>query len=646
MVQLVSRASDIRITEINLSQVITSTSITCAAFPIISKQGNTHPLLFTNANDALNEYGNPDPSVSMTIQSMLNYFTEGNQAWGLRVVGSGALYSGVLMYADTDGSTKLQGQSVTDPLTTDLSTLVSPGQKAIAYFYPNHGPGSYGNGLSVSITTAALSAPSNFAGNAQTGSGSMAAATYTYQIATLNSNNTESLVSSPVTLVLSGVSTGIASITLTWTAVAGANGYKIYGRTSGGAFGLITTVGGATTTFVDNGTITPDHSQQPITSSANVVNNGQFIVTVYDNTKPNQGALETWTCSLTPLVDSSGTQIELENRINPFSGYLQVQSNVPALTSIPTVGTVAATAMAGGASGSAPTSSQIANAMQVFANKQLYNCNIFVNGGIADPVYQIAMDTLAQSRGDVVNLIDVPSASQKYQPAIDYRNLTLNLNSSYTSLFGPDLLQADLINGQQLYVPFSGWAAALCARTDRVAGPGYSIAGLNRGQLPVLKQRYTYDDGQATALYNAQVNYARTFVGQGIALWEQRTMASQFSALSWLSVRRITNVIKVALYQFLLYSLQEMNSDAIRRQIINACSAYLDTIVNASELNDYSVVCDNSNNTPATANAGVLVVTVILVPMIPIHEIQLQVVISKQGVTFSEVLSQVNGNTQ
>ena len=254
---------------------------------------------------------------------------------------------------------------------------------------------------------------------------------------------------------------------------------------------------------------------------------------------------------------------------------------------------------------------------------------------------QLALDTLVQGRGDAVALLDVPSASQAAQSAIDYRNLTLNLNSSYSALFTPDLMQADLVNGMQVYSPPSGWAAALCARTDRVANPAYSIAGLNRGLLNVLKARNQYDDGQATAMFNAQVNYTRTFVGQGIALWEQQTLSGQYSALSWLSVRRITNVIKVALYQFLLYALQEMPTDAVRRSIVNSCSSYLSTIVSASGLYGFQVVCDNRNNTPDTANAGVLVVTVILIPMIPIHEIQLQVVIQ-----FSEVLSQVNGNTK
>jgi len=645
MTQLVSRASDIRVTEINLSSVITSTSVTVAAVPVISKQGSTHPLLFTNARDWLDEYGNPDPSISMTVQAGLNYFTEGNQAWGLRVVGAGAEYAGVLMYANSSGTTVLKGQVTADPLNTDLSTLVSPGEKAIALFYPNRGPGSYGNNYSIEIATAAVQAPTGLDANAQTGSGSMSPATYTYQVSALSPTG-ESLASSQVQVVLGGLSVPIASITLTWDAVDGAIGYNLYGRATGGTYGLVATVGASTLTFVDDGTVVPDTGHQPTTDGGLVVGSDEFIVYVTDNTQPNQGALEAWTCTLKQKIGSDGTQLELEHHINPFSSYIQVVSNVPALTSVPAIGNAGPQAMTGGASGSTPTSYQIAAAMQVFSNKSLYGTNVFVNAGIADPIYQLAIDSLVQARGDAVSLIDVPSASQKFQASIDYRNLSLNLNSTYSALFGPDLLQADLINGMQVYNPPSGWAAALCARTDRVANPAYSIAGLNRGLLNVLKQRYAYDDGEATALFNAQVSYTRTFVGQGIALWEQLTLAGQQSALSWLSVRRITNVIKVSLYKFLLYSLQEMDTDAVRRQIINSCSQYLDAVVRANGLNSYTVECDNGNNSAATANAGVLVVTVVLVPNIPIHEIQLQIVISKQGVTFSETLSQVNGNTQ
>lgn len=641
MVQLVKRASDVRITEINLSSVITSASSSVACIPIISNQGSTKPLNFTNSNDFISQYGNANPAISNTIQSALNFFTEGNNLWAIRVVGAGSVVPAVLMYTDsTFDVTYLLGVGVADPLNTNIQSLAPSGTTAIALFYPNFGPGSYGDKYAIQITSSGLPQVTNVVGTGSGLGGVLSNGTYEYQIAAIATIG-EGLASAQVTVPVSG-SSNTGSTTITWSPVVGAIGYEVYGRTTGGTYGLLTTVGGGTYTFTDTGVLTPNVTQQPINNPADVTTAPTFVVSVYDTSNPNQGSLEDWTCTLGLNVDASGVQTELENRINPFSQYIQCVSVASSLVSTPVISSVGPTNMAGGNSGAAPTSSDVVNAMQVFKNKNLYPTNLFINGGIADPVTQLAMDTLVQNRGDAVSLIDVPSISQKSQAAIDYRNLALNLNSTYSALFCPDVLQADLVNGQQVYIPFSGWAAALCARTDRVANAAYSPAGLNRGLVNVLKARYSYDDGQATNLYDAQVNYVRTFVGQGIALWEQQTLSGQSSALSWLSVRRIVNVMKVSLYNFLLYSLQEMNTDSLRRQIVNSCSSYLDTIQAAEGIYGYSVECDNGNNTPATANAGVLVLTIVIVPNIPVHEIQLQMVISKQGVSFSEVLSKVN----
>ncbi len=642
MVQIVKRASDVRTQEIDLSQVITSSSASVACLAVVSKQGSTSPRMFTNADDFVAEYGPPDPSISMTIQSGLNFFTEGNQLWALRVVGAGALYSCLLVYIDVDGITKSRPVALADPQNTDLSTLVVGTQQAVVLYYGIRGPGSYANSISIAHKASGVVPPGNLTSSSTLDGGTLGNGTFYYMVSAVTFDG-ESLPSVPVTITVSGATIATAKTTLSWGQVQGAVGYKVYGRTSGTSFGLLATVGGATLTFDDLGSLIPDTHSQPMTP-ANALASSTFTVEVYDNTMPTNGPLEAFECSLAPQVDGSGVQMLIEDRINPFALNIQVVSNAAALATVPVLGSFAKTALGGGDSGSAPTSYQMANALQVFKNTQLYNTNLMINAGVSDPIMQLSMDTLVQARGDAVALLDTPSSKQRFQAAIDYRNLELNLNSSYSALFNPDLLQADYINGKQIYSPPSGWAAALCARTDRVANPAYSPAGLNRGLLSVLKQRYTFDDGQATALYNAQVNYARTFTGQGIALWEQQTLQAKYSALSFLSVRRIVNVIKVALYKFLIYALQEMNTDAVRRMLVNETSSYLQTIQNASGLYSFKVQCDNDNNPNAAANAGILVMTVVLVPMIPIHEIQLQIVISKRGVSFSEVLNSLNGS--
>lgn len=647
MVQLIKRSSDIRISELNLSQIIIGSSGTVAVLPVVSAQGRTSPTLFTNSGDWTAEYGNPNPSISQTIQAGLDYFLHGTQLWGVRVTMPDATYAGLLLIVHA-GATTLVPVTFTTPVGLDINTLnpyyssSSPSSSTtIALFYGLQGPGSWVNSTSVSITTKLVSAPTVTATPAITGGTLATGTTYQYKVSALSTTG-ESLGSTLATATVASGSVG--SVTLAWGAVPGAVGYRIYGNNLGAVTGLLTTVGGATLTWTDTGVLSPDTTQQPITVSANADSSAVFTVNVYNNAIPNAGPIESWDCTLLSSVNSQGIQTELANRINPFSGMIQAVNNTAALASVPVVPAIAKIAFTGGSSGSAVTSSAVVSALQVFKNSQLYKTNVYINGGIADPVTQLGMDTLVQGRGDSVALLDVPSISQQFQAAIDYRNLTLNLNSSYSSLFNPDLMISDLVNGQRLYVPPSGHVAALCALTDQIANPATSIAGLNRGIVNVLRQRYTYDDGQATAMFNAQVNYFRTFVGQGIALWEQQTLAAEFSALSWLSVRRIINVLKVALYQFLLYSLEEMNSDAVRRAVVNGGSSYLDTLVNAGAISSYAFVCDATNNPPAAANAGILVVTVIIVPSIPIHEIQLQVGISKSGVSFSETLAAINGS--
>jgi hypothetical protein len=638
-----NRGSAVLVQEINLSQVITSASTSVVAQVIAAKQGRTVPVQFTNAQDYLSEYGNPDASVSMDVYCGLDYFKEGNTLWGLRVAGSGAAYAAVLMSGNiATGQVVLTPlpNGIVDPSNPDWNNLVIPPSGAptpLALFYAGTGPGSYGDTLGIEIVSANLGQVTGVVtstGQLTSYSTAMGlpAGTYQYQVSNVGTNG-EMLASSLAIQVIAGPQ-GNNFVTVSWPYSQYATSYNVYGNSSANE-GLMTTVGqvplsatvnlndssgnvivdtkGNPIQFVqwtDDGSLTPNAAKQPVTSAADLPTPIQtFGVNVYDSSQSISTPVESFNVSYYENTDSTGLETELEQRINPFSQYIQAVSNIAAETTLvgnitPPMNGAGPAYMTGGNSGDVPTDFQIAGAWNTFADKQLYAVNILLNSGHSSPTVQLAMDTLAQSRGDCVALLDVPSAAQTFQNAINYRKLSLNLNSTYSALFNPDVLEADTINGKQQYVPFSGWAAALCARTDRVANPSFSIAGLNRGLVNVLKSRYTYDQGQMDAMFQAQVNYTQTFIGQGIALWEQQTLAAQMSALSWLSVRRIVNVIKTALYQFLLYSLQEPNDDFTGRQIVASCSDYLQSIQNARGISSFTVISDSSNNTAQDFNSG------------------------------------------
>lgn len=632
--------------EIDLSSLITTASTSVVAQVVVSKQGSTKPKFFVSADDYIAEYGNPDSAISFDQYCAVDYFREGSELWAVRVAGEGATTSAVALCFDQGGFQLVSvSTGIADTDNIDWNKVLPSGySNPVAVFYPTRGPGSYADTYAIAIKSNVVEPfeISQIKATSSNTDGTLPAGTYTYQVSKIGKDGSESLVSNPVTVVIASDDQS-NSITLEIEPDELAIGYRVYGRTAE-EVGLLAELGSADTTFTDTGALLPDVEVQPIVDSSEMKGaDSQFTVEIYDLAYNTSTPLETYTCTLGQGTDASGYATELTERINPFSTYVNVASNALAydLEDLPRIQSISAVNMAGGDSGDAPTSYDIAAAWGQFDDKQVYGITLLLNSGKANPIVQKAMIELAEKRGDCVALLDMPSASQKMQQALDYRNLQLNANTTYAAIFMPDLLEADNFNGKQLYVPPSGWAAALCARTDRVANPSYSIAGLNRGLLNVLNTRYTYKDEEMKPLYQAQINYTKTFIGAGIALWEQQTLQSQYSALSWLSVRRIVNTLKKSLEDYLIYSIQEPNDDFTVRSIVSSCSNYLQGLVDARAIRQFTV----DTTTPATEiDAGFRRVNIVIIPMIPIHVIQLNIGISKTSITIEEALAQLQAS--
>ncbi|MFA5803661.1 MAG: hypothetical protein WC879_03365 [Melioribacteraceae bacterium] len=97
-------------------------------------------------------------------------------------------------------------------------------------------------------TGTTIAAPVNAAFTA--GAGTLAIGTYYYRVTALTPAG-ETTPSAETSLALAA----IGGVNVNWGAVAGATGYKIYGRSTGAEL-LIASVG-AVTTYLDNGSITP-----------------------------------------------------------------------------------------------------------------------------------------------------------------------------------------------------------------------------------------------------------------------------------------------------------------------------------------------------------------------------------------------------
>jgi hypothetical protein len=96
-----------------------------------------------------------------------------------------------------------------------------------------------------------LATPVNAAFSTATGGGTLAAGTYYYRVTALNAQG-ETIASVETSQVTTGAT---STVTVNWTAVTGATGYKIYGRSTGAELFMQTV--GAVTTWIDTGSVTP-----------------------------------------------------------------------------------------------------------------------------------------------------------------------------------------------------------------------------------------------------------------------------------------------------------------------------------------------------------------------------------------------------
>ena len=639
MTGLVQNSADVRFREIDLSQTIRSVSSSIGAFVFASAKGRPGRYNITTPADFITEYGYPSASVSFGHYSALDALKQMGQIWCDRVVNSDALWSAGLLADNGSGTTVASSVSggVSSPLTANIpwATIIAGPNIPIFVLTPKSGPGSWANTIAFRVRSDNLLPPAAPTAIPVTGTGALGAATYTYKL-TVTGKQGETMASATVSPVLS--STG--QIVLSWPLVEGAIAYNIYGRTGGTLF-LIIQLGAGTTTWTDNGTISPTSTQSPASPPPTTTN---FDLWTYDTTISTSTPQLIQTVTLQDEIDAQGQQLQITQKVNAFNPYVNVASNVPSLVSVPTIhSTVGLTYLAGGASGTAPTIFQIAaDWTNQFSHQSAVQANILVNGGYSTPTVQQAMDAAAQTRGDATTILDVPSTNQDFQSAIDYRNNTLNLNSSYSALYTPDLLESDNYNGKVLYIPPSGAVAAVYALTDNIAGPQFAPAGLNRGQLNVQGIRpqsngRQYNDAERTSLFQAQVNYSRTFLGLGTAVFEQVTLQAKQSALSWVNVRRMINVIKISLKNFLVYDLHEPNDDFLRKLIVQSISDYLQSWKDARGIIDFLVIADKTNNPPNLYNLGILKISVFITPVIAVHEIQTDIIITKVGVAFSEI---------
>jgi len=220
-------------------------------------------------------------------------------------------------------------------------------------------------------------------------------------------------------------------------------------------------------------------------------------------------------------------------------------------------------------------------------------------------------------------------------------DIGLVTHSSYLGLWYPWGLTTDL-QGNNVVVPPSLTALTTIAYSDSVSYPWFAPAGFNRGLVSVVSSvgyldsagsyiPVTLNQGQRDVLYSNDINPIAYMPGRGLVVWGQKTLDPLNTALDRINVARLCAYLSYNLNNLAQPFLFEQNDSVTRANVTSVFTSYLQSLVGLRALYDFSVVCDNSNNTPATIDVNQLWIDVAIQPEIAIEFIYIPVRVLATG---------------
>ena len=124
-------------------------------------------------------------------------------------------------------------------------------------------------------------------------------------------------------------------------------------------------------------------------------------------------------------------------------------------------------------------------------------------------------------------------------------------------------------------------------------------------------------------------------------LFGDKTGLGYASAFDRINVRRLFMTLEQAIEVAARTKLFEFNDEITRADFRNIVEPYLRDVQAKRGIQDFVVICDDSNNTPSVIDANEFKADIFIKPARSINFIGLTFVATRTGVAFSEVIGTV-----
>ncbi|MEU1376027.1 phage tail sheath C-terminal domain-containing protein [Streptomyces triculaminicus] len=192
-------------------------------------------------------------------------------------------------------------------------------------------------------------------------------------------------------------------------------------------------------------------------------------------------------------------------------------------------------------------------------------------------------------------------------------------DAAFTALYYP-WVKVPGVDGIARTVPPSGHLAGVWARTD--AERGVFKAPANQNLRGVLDLTTLLSDDQNGELNDKGVNCLRVFPGRGLLVWGARTRSSSRD-WRYLNVRRLVSFLSDSIRQSSTWAVFEPNDDRLWATLRHAVTSFLTdqwrqgALLGRTPDEAFYVICDRTNNTSATIDAGQVICDIGIAPVRP-----------------------------
>jgi phage tail sheath protein FI len=290
-----------------------------------------------------------------------------------------------------------------------------------------------------------------------------------------------------------------------------------------------------------------------------------------------------------------------------------------------------------------------------FINKEETSIDLLLDPDYNDDIKRTLDYIASQIRKDCLALLNVPAskmfnistgkvianaytAMKLYVAGGDPLG-SLNVNSSYSAIYGNYFKIYDKYNETYRWVPATGYIGQIIANVDFNQAQWWAPAGLNRGIISNLVDiAIKPNQAQRDILYSNRINPIVNFSGQGITIWGQKTLAGTPSAFDRINVRRLFLFLERSVEQMARFLVFEFNDNFTRSRFSSTVNNFLSDIKAKRGVTDYQVVCDTTNNTPDVIDANEFVAEIMIKPARAAEFITLTFTAVSTGVSFQEVV--------